>query len=607
MADLVFKRPRYTGGPVELVFGVTGGESPALPSRAYGTSGLGGPGGFGLARYDNKNPRRVSTTAAAGWQKAAPTPKDTDSGWGNTARRLDGVDVAWATAAVARLETDTAWGLSGKVEHANRSGWEAGQPVQAQFDAVHQTAARLLQQCLSGWQVAVPVQITVGSDWQTGRPAMAQIVVDMADALRLQALGMMPWQVAGKADRVHLVPWQVARPVPPGKEVWPPPGPGEPVTPRVPSAHLVFKCPPWMGGPVNLVFGRVCEPEEPPPPGLVVVPVRSVYMVINSANLRRVDNNQVLPTFGSTLTLDVDSWTWTVTADMPVEAQPLLNRTNPAEPVEVELTINGAPYRALVENVTRNRTWGNWRISVRCRGLASVLDEPYAPQQTFFSATARTAQQLMADALTINGESIGWGIDWGITDWLVSAGAWSHQGSMISAVNRIAQAAGAYVQPHATAKTLRVLPRYPSVPWSWGSVTPDFQLPADVVSVENVEWVDRAAYNRVFVSGTEWGVNGQVTRQGTAGDLVAPMVSDSLITHVDAARQRGIAELGRGGRWANMSLRIPVLDETGLILPGKFVRYVEGGEAAVGIVRSIQVADNGTEIWQTLGVESYVS
>lgn len=330
-------------------------------------------------------------------------------------------------------------------------------------------------------------------------------------------------------------------------------------------------------------------------------------MVINSSTLRRVDNNQVLPTFGTTLSLDVDSWTWSITADMPVEAQPLLARTNPAEPVEVELTINGTPYRALVEQLVRNRSWGNWRISVRCRGLAAVLDEPYAPEQTWLGTSARTAQQIVNDVLTINNQPIGWTVDWGITDWLVPAGAWSHQGTMISAINAVAKAAGAYVQPHPTARTLRILPRYPSVPWEWGAVTPDFELPSAVVSVEGVEWVDRAPYNRVFVSGTEWGINGQVTRTGTAGDQVAPMVSDPLITHVDAARQRGIAELGRGGKWANVSLRIPVLSETGLILPGRFVRYVDGSESMLGIVRSIQVSDDTTDIWQTLGVESYVS
>ena len=45
---------------------------------------------------------------------------------------------------------------------------------------------------------------------------------------------------------------------------------------------------------------------------------------------------------------------------------------------------------------------------------------------------------------------------------------------------------GGYVQPHATAKTLRILPRYPSVPWEWDVVAPHVELPAAAASVESV-------------------------------------------------------------------------------------------------------------------------
>lgn len=605
MADLVFRRPRYAGGPVDLVFGDTGGGTGGGDSTITGTITFPAMAVSGLVSYDNKNPRRVSTTAATGWQQAAPTPKDTESGWGNTARRLDGLDVAWAKAAVARLETDTAWGLSGKVEHANRSGWEAGQPVQAQCDAVHQTATRLLQQCLSGWQVAVPVQITVGSDWQTGRPAMAQLVVDMADALRLQALGVMPWQVAGKADRVHLVPWQVARPVPPGKEAWPPPGPGEPVAPRVPSTHLVFKCPPWMGGPVNLVFGRVCGPDEPEPGETIVVPVRSVYMTFNTIVLRRVAGDITLPASEFSMSVDVESWTWSWSATVQGAALHLL-APEAGEPVELEVVINGVPYRLLSEDVRRTRRFGENSLSVRGRGLAAAIDAPHAPVMNFLNGIPLTAQQIALASLTLNGEGIGWGIDWGLTDWLVPAGAWSHQGTHISAVNAIAAAAGGYVQPHPTARTLRVLPRYPVAPWAWGAVTPDYELPSAPVVVEGIQWVKRPAYNRIYVSGQGQGVLGKVTRAGTAGDVEAPMVVDSLITHVDAARQRGLKELGNTGNQAMVSLSLPVLSETGLIMPGSFVRYVDGLDERLGLVRSTSVDWQRPRLRQSITLETHI-
>ena len=392
--------------------------------------------------------------------------------------------------------------------------------------------------------------------------------------------------------------------IPPGLTVYVPPG--EPGTPgREISLDLVFACPPYApGAPLDLVFGHVCGL---PPAATVVVPSRSVYMVINSASLRRVDNNALLPAFATTLTLDHESWTWSFAADLPSTAMSQIQRSAANEPVEVELTINGQAFRALIETVGRNRTVDDWRLTIRGRGLNAVLDSPYSTVRTHGNSTPRTAQQLVGDALSVNGVSLGWALDWQITDWLVPGDVWSLQGSPIAAVNAIVAAAGGYVQPHPTAKTLHILPRFPTKPWEWGSVTPDIELPTGPVSTESVEWVDSADYNRVFLSGTTAGANYQVTRDGTAGDVLAPMLTDSLMTHVDAAIQRGIAELGKGGHWANVTLRLPILAETGIILPGKMIRYNDGDVEMLGISRSVSVQDTGSEIWQSIGVASYVA
>lgn len=143
--------------------------------------------------------------------------------------------------------------------------------------------------------------------------------------------------------------------------------------------------------------------------------------------------------------------------------------------------------------------------------------------------------------------------------------------------------------------------------WNWGTVTPDFVLPSDVTSREGVEDVRLPRYNRVFVSGQAQGILGQVTRAGTDGSIEAPMVTDALITHADAARQRGLAILGDTGNQALLSLRLPVLPETGIITPGKFVQYVDEGVTRIGIVRGTSVDVGMPEIWQTIGVETHVS
>jgi hypothetical protein len=200
---------------------------------------------------------------------------------------------------------------------------------------------------------------------------------------------------------------------------------------------------------------------------------------------------------------------------------------------------------------------------------------------------------------------IGWSVEFGLTDWTVPTGVWSHQGSRISAIQRIAAAAGGYIQPHPTDDILRVLPRYPSAPWSWSSVAADYDLPSAAIAVEGIEWVDKTIYDRVFVSGESAGVLGQITRAGTAGSSVAPMVTDSLITSVDVARQRGLSILSDTGAQALVSLRLPVLPETGVIHPGKFVRYVDGADIRKGLVRSVDLTVSYPEVWQTIEVETH--
>lgn len=305
------------------------------------------------------------------------------------------------------------------------------------------------------------------------------------------------------------------------------------------------------------------------------------------------------------MSLDADSWAWGFSADVPRGALPNLQPSNFGDPVELEAWVNGVPYRFLAEQLSTSRTFGKESLRISGRGLTATLDAPYAPTFNFGNATARTAQQLMGDVLTINGVPFGWSVDWQLTDWLVPGDVWTHQGAYVGALNSIVQAAGGYLQPHASDKTVHALLRYPTAPWNWGGASIDFELPADVTTQEGIVWQENPRYNRVFVSGTSQGVLGQVTRAGTDGASVAPMVTDALITHADAARQRGISLLAPSGRQAMVSLQLPVLESTGVIPPGKMVRYVDGTTTRVGITRGVQVDVRMPEIFQQIEVETY--
>ena len=391
----------------------------------------------------------------------------------------------------------------------------------------------------------------------------------------------------------------------------PPPGisirvvPEPPELPRcyTPGGHLLFAA--FVPASSQLRF--FCENHITLPVGEpVIVPIRRVYFVINNVNLHRLPDGLPVPVFSLSLSLDAASWTWGFDAQLPAAAENLVAPGSNGGPVELLVSVNGTEFRVLAEGISRERVFGDASIRISGRGHNAVLAAPYAPVINFQQPQARTARQLMDDALTLNGVTLGWSIDWGLTDWNVPPGVFTLQGTWMEALATIASTAGGYLIPHPSEQNIRVRHRYPAVPWEWSSVTPDFVLPVDALARESLRWVEKPGYNRVFVSGQDVGVLGQVTRAGTAGDILAPMVVDALITEAAAARQRGIAVLADTGQQIEVSLRLPVLAETGIIEPGTFVAYQDGDVARLGIVRSTQVEAGMLEVWQTLGVQSHV-
>lgn len=623
-SDLVFQQVPLVGSPTHLVFGDDDSvvlEPVTVEVTATLSSGLSVSAIAALpirvdvvavllnslivsaaVTYDNRVTPWKDFRAAAPHDVAVQKLPQHEGSWGTSEAKRGGNEMPW-TKAVNRLpeyreayqparavrqRADAGWQLAMQHEQSTASAHQKGSPRAAGGAYLWQTGDSRRAESTSGMQTGIFHVLDRAAQWQ--RASSMRRSFDGPIGASLFRIGKqfvnLPWQMAGvPVPGISTVPPVV---VPP--EVW--------------NADLLFECPPLTGFPLHLVFGsHPCEPEIPG--DTVIVPVRRVYIVINEASLRRVDGNIALPTFNMSFNIDADSWTWSFSAALPGSVLSDLEPATSGAPVEVEAMINGVAYRALVERIGRDRSFGKSSIRVQGRGKTALLDSPYAPVQSFFNEDARTAQQLMADVLTVNGVPMDWTVNWGLEDWLVPANVFSHQGSYISALNAIATAAGGYIQPHASLQTISVLPRYQSAPWDWGSVVPDFELPSDVTTREGIEWVEKARYNRVFISGQQSGILGQVTRAGTAGDLLAPIVTDALITTAAAARQRGLSVLANTGRQADVSLGLPVLAETGVITPGKFVRYTDAGAVRLGVVRSTAIEVGMPEIWQNLGVETH--
>lgn len=630
--DLLFSKPSHDGStPVELVFGDddSGPEIPVVLVQAAGRiTGLRLPitvragvraqaGGkiTGLrsalaARYDVNTARPLVSFTRSGIEAAQHATAGALSRHSGARPERSGVFTRWQAATQQIQFVRTVWQGAAPLQRAVATAWQQGLPLR--IDQVQQR-----------WQAAQALSVAAAARYQQGLDLQSSQVRSRHQdawrdrfswaAVRHQIagshIGTAADQPLGDADNLVLLTrarhqdactpriGTSQRPVPPGTRPC--------YVPALP-AELLFDLMADAGQPVHLVF--ICERHGdgpgPGPGATSVVPVRKVYVVINNITLHRVDTGAELHAHSFSMSLDYQSWTWQWQATLHHDAAGHLGRDSQGDPAELEVMVNGLPFRLRLESVTRDRRFNPTRWGVSGKGKAAILDAPWAPTMSFGNAAPRTAQQLMADALTINGVSLGWGIDWGLTDWAVPAGAWALQGSYIAAINDIAAAAGGYVQPHSTDAVLRILPRYPAAPWNWGDITPDFEIPADAAEVEGTQYVDRPGYNGVFVGGVGAGVFGPFKRAGSAGNVIAPQVTHPLITHLDAFRQRGLAEISDTGRQEHVTLSMQVLPETGVITPGQFVRYA-GDKTVMGIVRSTSIDWRRPTLRQTIGIETH--
>lgn len=621
--DLVFNQQfqDITGGPVSLVFGagadlplptVTlegGGRVTGLRGHvevrnvviAIGGGRITGLGGFMQMAWDANVSRGARVGAEAVWQEAAPASHAIAQAW----QQADSISKAVISRSQESFSARSGfwvdWEEAVRARAACVSTWQEASPLRAAVSLIWQEGVRVRASSTMHWQEAVPRREAVDSAWQ--------------EALRLRSAAASYWQegVAVRAAssggfsdglpvwiavRSH---WQEAIRPGPGVSAVVPPVKPPCYVPRVPVS-LVFFDPADSSLPARMVFR--CGTRPGPEPGeTIVIPIQRTYIVLNSIGLRRVSDGAVISAMAFSMALDVDSWTWSWQATIPGRELGLI-ASDADDPVQVQALINNVPYVLLAERWQRERRFASDQINVSGRGLSALLDAPYAPVLNHGSQGGFTAQQLMQHVLTANGVPLDWVVDWGLTDWLIPADAWSLQGSYMAALTDIATAAGGYIQPHNTLQRLHVLPRYPKQPWLWSTLTPDYQLPSDAVEVEGTEWVRNPAYNRVYVSGEGAGVLGEVVRAGTPGDFDAPMVTHPLITDLEAARQRGIAELSAAGSSQTVSLSMQIAPQTGVIKPGKLIRYVDRSGPRLGIARSTSISwDGAAKLRQQIALE----
>jgi hypothetical protein len=531
----------------------------------------------GAAQYMSLTQRPTVSRARALHQDA------TEAMGGIAAHHQDGAGLSVPTAA----------------QHQDGTGLQGGMLTQ------HQDGTGLHAHAQPQHQDASPVQQSAGFPHQDGTAIHMLRTSRHQDGKPLIHYHRAQHQPAAHRRKSWRTQHQDGRTPPPGRSVFPV---APPVPPFVGNPHLVFACPPWTGGAVHLVFGHVCALPTAP---IYILPAR-YYMAVHTLTAHRLPDLQPVPIFGVSLSADAGSFAWTFSATAPAS---VFEQLAPASglPARVRITLDGLPFVFLVDSLQREGAFGKRSVRISGRSATALLARPYARETARLSADTATAQQLAEAALEYTGAAL----DWGITDWLVPAGAWSHTGTPLAAVQAIAEAAGGYVQSHRSAATLLVRHPYPELPggipggpWNWASTlfAADVELAPDAIITSGIERRDGPDINAVWVSGTNQGVLARVKRTGTAADKLASLITDPLITATEAAQQRGLSVLGAAGPKHLVQIELPILTgagQPGVLDVGQLVQINEASPWR-GRVRSVSVNATMPKARQTIQLERHL-
>jgi hypothetical protein len=326
--------------------------------------------------------------------------------------------------------------------------------------------------------------------------------------------------------------------------------------------------------------------------------------VFNSATVVRLPDRTELPVTALTVETDADSWGWQVSLTLAGPSGWTLCQPSPL-PVEIEITVNGTVWTALLDDPQLTRTFNAYRVSAKGTSRSGWLTTPYVPSTTVSYSDPRTAQQIAEEAL----DGTGWALDWQLPadpQWLIPANHYAHTGNPLDRLKALVAAVKGCLYSDPAGYGFVAYPRYPVLPWDWDDAQVDVSIPEAALLAWNQQSQDHPGVNRVYVSGTTAGVLLQLTRDGTAGELCAnePIV-ESLLTDVYAARARAETELAGGGpgtqvtveTWLGGDENIP------LVRPGLLCEFA----GLRGVVRACRVeasrTGEGLAVRQSLTLE----
>lgn len=371
---------------------------------------------------------------------------------------------------------------------------------------------------------------------------------------------------------------------------------------------------PWTQGALVASLGSPFTPGDPPPgstpttpPSLdadYVLPAQDFYGVVHEITTTDLRDDSAVELLSFSITDDDGSAVWTLNGSVP--ASLFAGLTADGDLPVFKINVDGIEWVFLIEGVHRSRQFPAATLDITGRSQTITAGAPYEYSRNWVNEGPATAAQIVEQAQIYNGMELLWLLD----DWLVPDKVWTFAGTPLEVAQRVAASVDAIVASDRVENRIAIVPRYRVLPNEWPTTAPDVELHIDAAMVDSYDRADKPAYNAIYISGQQQGTLGYVHLAGTLGDKLAPLITDLLLTDGDAVRQRGIAELGKGGPGALVQMTLPILTGgtlPGVINKGALCRVVEGAATWWGIVRSVTVNVDFPSAQQTITLERHTA
>lgn len=366
------------------------------------------------------------------------------------------------------------------------------------------------------------------------------------------------WNIADAFTNKRNIIWNVAGlPSGCGPSIRPPvtPIPPPDVGPIVIVRDLVFCKKTNNKNPIDLIFGDTChEPDDD-----YSISDEDVYIVQNNVEIFRVDDGRIIKAFNVEIGANRKDYLWSGSLSLPFSELEKIVDTP-----EIEVNINQYKFVVDIDDIKVQQEFNRKSIEISVSSTASRLKTIKAHNiDNDLSSIAIMSAQLIRDDLETGFKFV----SKNSVDWIIPSGIIEYDDAFaLDIINSIALSVGDTVISHAYKKEIIVKEKY-------SSDQPIYKLPIGKLFDYSTNEENSTEYNAIVVTGENKGITAVVKKEGTAGEKIAPMIVNRLITDQSAARRAAINSIfNSNDRSITIDVESILFKESPMIYPSDVVQ-----------------------------------